>query len=150
VSTDRIEVDPEKVEAIRSWEPPCTVKGIQSFLGFYNFYRWFIRKYGVIAKPLIRLTRKDTPFIFNNDYIEAFGELKDRLISSLILRYYNPDLKLMLETDASDGVITGVLLQLHPDGEWYPIAFFLKIMDPAKCNYEVYDKEMLAIIRLLS
>jgi RNase H-like domain found in reverse transcriptase len=63
-----------------------------------------------MAKPLIQLTRKDTPFIFNNNYIEAFGELKDRLISSLILRYYNLDLKLILETDASDRVIAGVLL----------------------------------------
>jgi len=103
-----------------------------------------------MATPLVRLTRKDTPFVFNNDYMEAFGELKDWLISSLILRHYNPDLKLMLETDASDGVVVGILLQLHPDGEWYPIAFFLKIMDPAECNYEVYDKEMLAIIQLLS
>jgi RNase H-like domain found in reverse transcriptase len=58
----------------------------------------------------MRLTRKDTPFIFNNNYIEAFGELKDWLISSLILRYYNPDLKLMLEMDASNRVIVGVLL----------------------------------------
>jgi len=58
----------------------------------------------------MRLTWKDIPFIFNNNYIEAFGELKDRLISSLILCYYNLDLKLMLETDASNRVIAGVLL----------------------------------------
>ena len=90
------------------------------------------------------------PFIFNNNYIEAFKELKDRLTSSLILRYYNLDLKLILETDASDGVVAGVLLQLHLDGEWYPIAFFLKIIALAKYNYKVYDKEMLAIIQLLS
>ena len=57
------------------------------------------------------------PFIFNKDYIEAFKELKDRLISSLILRYYNLDLKLILETDASNKVIAGILLQLYPDGE---------------------------------
>jgi sporulation-control protein spo0M len=57
------------------------------------------------------------PFIFNNNYIEAFGELKDRLISSLIIRYYNLDLKLILETDASDRVVVGVLLQLYLDGE---------------------------------
>jgi RNase H-like domain found in reverse transcriptase len=50
------------------------------------------------------------PFIFNNNYIEAFRELKDRLISSLILYYYNPDLKLILETDTSNRVIAGVLL----------------------------------------
>ena len=56
----------------------------------------------------------------------------------------------MLETDAFDRVVAGVLLQLYLDGEWYPITFFLKTMAPAKCNYEVHDKEILAIIQLLS
>ncbi len=56
----------------------------------------------------------------------------------------------MLETDASDRVIAGILLQLYLDSKWYPITFFLKIMDLAKCNYKVYNKEMLAIIQLLS
>jgi len=70
-----------------------------------------------MAKPLIQLTQKGTPFIFSNDYIEAFRELKDRLISSLILYHYNPDLKLILEIDAFNKVIAGVLLQLHLDGE---------------------------------
>jgi len=103
-----------------------------------------------VATPLIRLTRKDTPFVFSNDYIEAFGELKDRLISSLILCYYNLDLKSILETDASNRVIAGILLQLYLDSKWYPIAFFLKTIDPAECNYEVHNKEILAIIQLLS
>jgi len=57
------------------------------------------------------------PFIFNNNYIEAFKEIKDRLISSLVLYYYNLNLKLMLEIDASNRVIAGILLQLHPDSE---------------------------------
>jgi len=70
-----------------------------------------------MVKPLIQLTRKDTPFIFNNNYIEAFKEIKDRLISSLILYYYSLDLKLMLETDASNRVIAGILLQLYLDSE---------------------------------
>jgi len=52
----------------------------------------------------------------------------------------------MLETDASNRVVAGILSQLHLDGEWYPIAFFLKIIDPAECNYKVHNKEMLAII----
>ena len=99
-----------------------------------------------MAKPLIQLTKNNTPFVFNDNYIEAFKELKDRLTSSLILRHYDPDLKLILETDASDGVVAGVLSQLHLDSKWYPVAFFLKIMAPAKYNYEVHDKEMLAII----
>ena len=86
------------------------------------------------------------PFIFNNSYIEAFKEIKDWLISSLVLYYYNLDLKLILETDASNRVIAGILLQLYLDGKQYPIAFFLKIIDLAKYNYKVHNKEMLAII----
>jgi len=50
------------------------------------------------------------PFIFDDKYIKAFKELKNRLISSLILYYYNLDLKLILEINASDGVIAGVFL----------------------------------------
>jgi len=57
------------------------------------------------------------PFIFNNNYIEAFKEIKDRLISSLVLYYYNLDLKLILEINASNRVIAGILSQLYPDGE---------------------------------
>jgi sporulation-control protein spo0M len=89
------------------------------------------------------------PFIFNNNYMEAFKELKNWLISSPVLYHYDLDLKLMLEMDASDRVIAGILSQLYLDGEWYPITFFSKTMDLAKCNYEVHNKEMLAIIQLL-
>ena len=57
------------------------------------------------------------PFAFNNNCIKAFKELKNRLVSSLILCYYNPDLKLMLKMDAFNRVIVGILLQLHPDSK---------------------------------
>jgi len=70
-----------------------------------------------MAKPFIWLTKNNTPFVFDNNYIEAFKELKDQLTSSLILRYYDPDLKLILETDASSRVVVGVLLQLYLDGK---------------------------------
>jgi sporulation-control protein spo0M len=86
------------------------------------------------------------PFIFNNNCIKAFKELKNQFISSLVLCHYDLDLKLMLEMDASDRVIVGILSQLYLDGEWYSITFFLKTIDLAECNYKVYNKEMLAII----
>ena len=56
--------------------------------------------------------------------MEAFKELKNWLIFSLILHHYNLDLELILEIDISNGVIAGILLQLYLNGEWYPIAFF--------------------------
>ena len=70
ISTDSVEVDLEKVEAIRNWKYPTTVKGVQSFLGFCNFYRRFIRNYGHITAPLTQLTCKDHAFQFNP---EKFG-----------------------------------------------------------------------------
>jgi transposase InsO family protein len=150
ISTDGIEVDPEKIEVIYAWQAPTTVKGVQSFLGFCNFYRRFIRNYGRIARPLTRLTRKDTPFIFNEECRQAFKELKIRLTSAPVLGHYDPQRQTMLELDASDGVVAGVFSQLDPlDGQWHPVAYFSKTMAPTECNYEIHDKEMLAIIRAL-
>ena len=54
----------------------------------------------------------------------------------------------MIETDASDGVIAGVLSQQHGD-DWFPVAYFSKTMAPAECNYGIHDKEMLAIVKSL-
>jgi transposase InsO family protein len=147
ISTDGIEVDPEKTAIINHWAEPTTVKGIQSFLGFCNFYRRFIRDYGLLSKPLSRLTKDHVPFQFNSDCRKAFEELKRRLTEAPVLRHYDYSLETMLETDASDGVIAGVLSQKHPDGNWYPVGYFSKTMAPAELNYEIHDKEMLAIVR---
>ena len=118
-------------------------------MGFCNFYRRFVRDYRRIAKPLIYLTKTGVPFHFNKAYLEAFEELKTRLTSSELLRHYDPELPCRVETDASDGVIAGILSQLQADTEWHPVAYFSKTMLPAECNYEIHDKEMLAIVRFL-
>jgi hypothetical protein len=115
VTTEGIEVDPDKVSVVKEWQPPQTVKGVQSFLGFCNFYRRFIRDYGLIAKPLIRLTRKDIDFQFTDDCLGAFEELKQRLVT--VLAHYHSDRETMLETDASDGVLAAVLSQQDSNGE---------------------------------
>ncbi|KAL2004647.1 hypothetical protein VTN00DRAFT_3383 [Thermoascus crustaceus] len=90
VGTNGIEVDPEKVLVIRDWEPPITVKGVQSFLGFCNFYWQFIQDYSCIARPLFNLTQKDMPFNFNSQCLQAFKELKKKLISTPVLIHYSP------------------------------------------------------------
>lgn len=149
VGVTGIEVDPEKIEVIQSWQAPTTVKGVQSFLGFCNFYRRFIRDYGRIAKPLTRLTKKEIPFRFDEGCRKAFEELKTRLTTTPILGHYDPQRQTMLELDASDGVVAGILSQQGPDQHWHPVAYFSKTMAPAECNYEIHDKEMLAIIRAL-
>lgn len=147
ISTEGISVDPEKISAINNWLPPTNVKSVQSFLGFCNFYRRFIRNYGIISKPLTKLTHKGTEFLFTNECNNAFMELKQKLISAPVLMHYNPKARSQIETDASDGVIAAVLSQLGNDNQWHPVSYFSKTMAPAELNYEIHDKEMLAIVR---
>src|SRR5204862_4750538 len=58
-----IAISKDKVEAILNWLEPKTLKEVQSFLGFANYYRKFIRGYREVAKPLTDLTRKCQEFI---------------------------------------------------------------------------------------
>src|SRR5450432_1544087 len=129
VAIKGIQVDPEKVQVIKEWKVPTNVKGIQSFLGFCNFYRRFIKAYGRIARPLSQETRHNVTFTFDEKCMEAFLELKKRLIEAPILEIYNPEYESMLETDASDEVIAGIFSQRKsPEDLWHPVAYFSKTM----------------------
>ncbi|KAH0615168.1 uncharacterized protein H6S33_000804 [Morchella sextelata] len=64
-----------------------------------------------------------------------------------ILAHFNPDRKIVIETDACDYVSAGILSQRDNEGILHPVTFFSKNHSPAECNYEIYDKELLAIIR---
>ena len=109
LSTQGVEVDPTKTEVIRQWKVPSTVPGIQSFLGFCNFYRRFIREYGRVARPLNLLTRKDTPFQWTEDCQKAFNKLKDALTSTPVLRHYQLEKETKVKTDALNSVVARVL-----------------------------------------
>ena len=147
ISTDGIRMDPAKIEAILAWETPRTLKDVQAFLGFANFYRRFIHKFSRLAGPLTALTRAGCPFQWTSACQQAFDALKSSFTRDPVLAYFVPGLETMVETDASDSVIAGILSQKHADGLWHPVAYFSKKMTPAECNYEIYDKELLAIIR---
>jgi hypothetical protein len=67
-------------------------------------------------------------------------------MTALILWHYNLLYESILETDAFNGVIAGILSSLHLDSEWHLVAYFSKTIALAKCNYEIHNKEMLAII----
>lgn len=147
VSTSGIEVDPEKISAIANWKFPESIRGVQSFLGFCNFYRRFIKDFSRIAQPLVYLTHKDVPFRFTATCEDAFRTLQQCLTSAPLLRHFQEGLETQVETDASDGVVAGILSQKQADGEWQPVGYFSKTMSPAELNYQIHDKEMLAIVK---
>lgn len=152
ITTDGIEMNPEKVKALLDWQLPHCLKDVQAFLGFANFYRRFILGFSAIAKPLTALTRKEVtsgdafPLKPGTKEAVAFESLKQAFTKAPVLVHFNPDLPIWLETDASDYVLGAVLSQII-DEQLRPIAFLSKKMTPAECNYEIYDKELLAIVR---
>jgi len=78
--------------------------------------------------------------------MQAFNELKKRLVLAPLLTYFNLEWPLMLKTNALNGVIAGVFPQKQLDGEWHPIIYYLKTIIDTKLNYYIHNKEMLAII----
>jgi hypothetical protein len=147
ISMEGIKMDPEKIRAVQDWEPPSNLKDVRAFLGFANFYRHFVRNYSRIVQPLTFLTRKGVPFAWSTDQQTAFDTLKATFTSAPILARFDPDRDVIVETDASDYVSTGVLSQYDDDNILHPVAYFSKQHSPAECNYEIYDKELMAIVR---
>src|SRR3954447_5775091 len=147
VSRDGIAIDLGKVRAVREWTPCKDLHDVRAFLGFANFYRRFIRGYSGIVRPLTALTQKGVKFKWSEECQGAFDELKEAFTTAPVLAHFNPDAEILVETDASDFVSAGVLSQRGKDGVWHPVAFFSKKHIAAECNYEIYDKELMAIVR---
>jgi len=144
-----IHVDPKKVEAIRAWETPKSIRDVRSFIGFANFYRPFIPRFADLSAPLTRLMRKDAVFKWDDDCQQAFSELKDLFINAPILAHFEEDRKTVVEADASGWATGAVLSQYGPDGQLRPCAYLSQKLSPAESNYEIHDKELLAIVRAL-
>ncbi|TLD05659.1 reverse transcriptase domain protein [Venturia nashicola] len=146
VGREGLKMDQKKIEAVTSWPKPNSVREVQSFLGFANFYRQFIKDYSKIAAPLTELTKKDKEFEWTAEAEGAFDELKTRFSTEPILVIFDPKKPSVVETDASDRAIGACLSQADDKGKLRPVAYLSRKFTPAESNYEVHDKELLAII----
>jgi len=149
VTPNGIQMDPVKVSAILTWKPPPGVKDLRRFLGFANFYRRFIRDFSKITRPLNELLKKEVVWAWEHEQQAAFDQLKQAFATAPILAFYDYSRKTVLETDASDWASGGVLSQYDDEGRLRPVAYFSAKHSAQECNYEIYDKELLAIIKAL-
>src|SRR5467141_3997435 len=136
---------PYKVQIIQDWSEPRKVKDIQSFLSFANFYRRFIYGYSEITVPLTCLTCKGTPWNFSNKCHSAFEALKKAFTTAPVLTHWIPDTQITIETDASNCALAAVLLITNPNGKLHPIAFHSQFFSAPELNYNIHNKELLAI-----
>ena len=142
-------MDPVKTKAVTTWPTPQNLKDVRGFIGFANFYRRFIKDFSKICRPLHDLTKKDTPFVWGQKQQEAFDALKTAFTSDPILAVWDAERPTRIEVDASGHATGGVILQKSEAGLWHPLAFRSQTMTEPERNYEIYDREMLAIIEAL-
>ena len=147
IGLEGIKMEKEKVKGVLEWPTPKCVKDVQKFLGLANYYRWFIKGFATVARPLHDLVKKDKKWDWTERQEKAFKELKERFTKKLVLAAPDIDKKMRMEMDASDYATGGILSMECEDGLWRPVAFLSKSLNEIERNYEIHDKEMLAIVR---
>ena len=149
ISHNSVAMDPVKIAGVSEWPTPTNKKEVQSFFGFTNFYRRFIKDFSEHACPLFDLTQNDCTWRWKASEQFVFDKLKESVTSVPVL--ISPDLTkpFHIEADSSNFATGTVLSQVSTEDEkWHPV-FFSKLLSPVEHIYEIHDKEMLATIRAL-
>jgi len=140
LSHGRLHATPFKIEAIRNYSRPTSVRDTQRFLGMVGFYRKFIRNFAVLALPLIQLTRKGIPFVWGKEQQVAFDTLRERITQNPILALPDQAGEFILETDASIKGLGDVVSQDFPEGR-LPVAFASRRLTTAESRYSTRELE---------
>jgi len=144
-----VEMQKEKVEGVLNWPAPKNIKEMQKFLGLANYYRRFIEDFAKIVVPLHVLVRKEQKWKWEKEQEEAFRRLKEVFTTEPVLAIPDINREMRVEADTSDYATGRVLLLKYKDSKWRLVAFISKSLNTTERNYEIHDKEMLAVIRCL-
>jgi len=145
-----IAMDPSKLAGIKDWPTPSNLKAVRSYLGFCNFYRRFIPYYSDIARPLNDLTRKDRQWKWTTECQKSFDTLKQRFGEAPVLKMPDSFKPFIIESDASKFATGAVLRQQDINGDWHPCGYISQSLNPAERNYQIYDRELLGVVRALA
>jgi len=146
VKTSGVTMSDRNVKSVQNWAHPRSVKEVQIFIGFANFYRRFIKDFSNVGKPITETLRgspKDFPW--GREQEEAFEELKRRFTTAPILSHFSPGRKTVVGTEASDFALGLVMSQYQPR-RLHPVAFHSRTLTSAERNYKIDDKELPAIM----
>lgn len=133
-------------ESIESYKRPTTKKELRGFLGLAGFYRAFIPNFADISAPLNGLTNDNVPFIWTDMCEEAFVQLKMKLTSEPILKFPDLNQPFVVEVDASNYAVGGILSQKGSDEQLHPVAYFSTALQKAQKNWSATNKEAFALV----
>ena len=149
LSTKSLRMNSKKIQNIVNWARSICIKKMQIFVNFCNFYRRFIKAFSKLVKLLIKMIKKKIDFEWIDLVNETFEVLKKQMIEISILRHYDRNRKTILKIDFFDWCLDEMLSQYDDEKVLHSMTFFSKKMILVECNYEIYDKKLLAIIRCL-
>ena len=151
IGRDGLRVMEDKIDTVRDWPVPTTIRELRAFLGLAGYYRRFVRGFSEIALPLTELTRNVTHqrLQWGSRQQLAFIELKRALQSTPVLALPDPALPFVVNCDASGYAVGAVLQQDRGEG-LQPIAFMSRKLSGAESRYPVHEQELLAIITALT
>ena len=145
ISSKGIEVDKAKVDLISNLSPPKIVREVISFLGHAGFYKYFIKDFNNVSRPLCNLLVKDVPFFFDDSCLVAFEKLKQLLTSSSIIQPPNWSLPFEIMCDASNYAVGAVLEEIFLRIP-HVIYYASMTLNDAQLNYSTTEKEMLEVV----
>ena len=146
IKPNHIATDPTKLKGILEWPLPKKPKDIHRFLGFCGFYRKFIQGYSQITRPLEKLKQVKAVWEWSKEAQQAFDTLKECFSNPSMLLVPDKTKPFILETDASLEAWGAVLRQYDHNGELKACSYLSKAFNPAERNYQIYDRELLAIV----
>ena len=142
-----LECDPKKIEDVQSWPIPDCLKSFRQFLEFVGYYRRFIPGFADLAEPLVALTGKDVPFVWRLACVTAFTDLRDALVRAPVLAFPTETGAYILDMDASNFGLGGVLSQVQDDVECV-IAYCSHALRPSQRKYCTTTREMLEAVSM--
>ncbi|GBN53012.1 Transposon Tf2-6 polyprotein [Araneus ventricosus] len=134
----------QNVNKVTNFPRPKNLKQVQMFLGMLNYFRGLIYDNAGIVEPLVKLTKKNTPFVWSVECENAFNTVQEIIRKKPTLKNFDPNLPISLINDASKIAICGILLQ-KKDNVFYPLEFFSRKLTPEECKYPSIRRELLAI-----
>ncbi|GJQ70097.1 hypothetical protein Trydic_g22571 [Trypoxylus dichotomus] len=145
INIDGIGINPGKISAITSVEPPICTKVVHRFVETCSWYRKFVPNFLDIARPLTNLLMKGKPFQFGEKELQAFNTLREKLTSPPILTQADQTKPYVLRTDASGFALGAVLLQGDCHDE-KPVKYATRLLTSAETNYSTIDREVFAVV----
>ncbi len=145
----KVHMDHVKVQGVDSWKRPKNLTELQGWMGFINFYRRFIKGFSKIVRALNELTKKGVLWEWTDKREEAFQTLKRLICKELVLLMPKFDQPFKLEVDVSNYAIGATLNQKDEHNQWHPVAYYSTTLLETERNYDIYDKELLAVVKSL-